>query len=68
MLNWRIEKIRYAPDKMTLFIFYPDDPFHPKDEIHITFEVYNGQLTAVARIGEDVVWYSKILHKPFVPP
>lgn len=67
MLNWKLERIRYAPDKLTLVFIDPADP-SKKEELHLTFEVYQGAPAAVARIGKDVIWFSRIMNKPYTPP
>ena len=62
MLNWKIDRIRYAPDKMTLVVSDPANPGN-RGEIHVTLEQYNGSLAAVARADKEVIWYSKVTHK-----
>lgn len=66
MLEWKISKIRYAADKLTLTLVNHTDPVGRK-ELDIVLEMYNGELHAVARIGKDVIWANKVIYKHFDP-
>ena len=66
MLSWKIEKIRYAPDKLTITISDPNTG--EQKEIHLTLEEYQGSLSAVARLGNEIIWFAKIQNKHFKLP
>lgn len=66
MLNWRIDKIRYAPDKVTFVLVNPDTK--EKKELHVSLEEYKNILSAVVRVDDEMIWFSKIVRKHFDLP